>query len=73
MKTIKSKPLTEEVVTAMKIVKQTNYKLTLPINKRLSHSFQTLCKELDTDASKQLRGYIEKCVTENKIKELYYK
>ena len=63
MKTVTNKARSEEVQDAMNAVKQTTYKLTLPIDKRLSHTFQSLCKELDTDASKQLRNYIERCVS----------
>ena len=62
MKTVTKQATSEEVQNAMNAVKQTTYKLTLPIDKRLSHTFQSLCKELDTDASKQLRSYIERCV-----------
>lgn len=68
MKTPKSKDRNQEVINAMDAAKKTTYKLTLPINKRLSHTFQSLCKELDTDASKQLRNYIERCV---ESRELY--
>lgn len=68
MKTPISKDRSQEVINAMDAAKKTTYKLTLPINKRLSHTFQSLCKELDTDASKQLRNYIERCV---ESRELY--
>ena len=45
----------------------TRYKLTLPINKRRSHKFQALCKELDTDASKYLRSFIYRCTEAGKL------
>ena len=67
MKTVTNKARSEEVQDAMNAVKHTTYKLTLPIEKRLSHTFQSLCKELDTDAYKQLRNYIERCVEGRKL------
>jgi len=64
MKTPKNGKITKEVKEAVGVVKYSTYKLTLPIDKKLSHSFQSFCKDLDTDASKQLRNYIERCVAD---------
>jgi len=64
MKTPNNSKTTEEVKEAVSIVKYSTYKLTLPIDKKLSHNFQSFCKDLDTDASKQLRNYIERCVAD---------
>ena len=43
------------------------YKLTLPIDKKISHRFQALCKELYTDASKYLRRHIYDCTQAGKL------
>ena len=78
MKTNRSTPLAEEVVQQIEAVKKTKihpadleeittYKLTLPINKKRSHKFQAMCKEMDTDASKYLRRHIFACTEAGKL------
>ena len=78
MKTNKATPISKEVLEQVEAVKKTkvhpadleeitSYKLTLPINKKRSHKFQAMCKDLDTDASKYLRRHIYDCVEAGKL------